>query len=80
MPIYLDPIQPDDTTDDPETVEAALEENAKGPKSVFVDGERVEAHPLKDQIEADKYIKAKEVAALGGWPLKRFKISSPSAV
>lgn len=80
MPIYLDPIEPDDDSDEPETIKDAIEESAKGPKSVFVDGERVEAHSLQDQIEADKYVNAKAAAEAGGWPLKRFKISPPSAV
>lgn len=78
MPIYVDPIDPDEDDDSPETIEDAIEENAKGPKSVFVDGERVEAHPLKDQIEADKYINGKAAAQVG-LGLRYVKLSPPGA-
>lgn len=78
MPIYLEPIEPDEDDDSPETIVAAITENAKGPKSVFVDGERVEQHPLKDQIEADKYINA-TAASVVGLGIRYVKIAPPGA-
>lgn len=80
MPIYVNPIEPDEDDDDePSTIAEAIEENAKGPKSVFVDGERVEQHSITDQIKADQYVNAQEAASNNRFPLKRFKISSPSS-
>jgi hypothetical protein len=45
----------DDVTD-------AIEAAAKNPQRVRTDAGEVEAHPLPDQIEADKYLKAKAAA------------------
>jgi hypothetical protein len=45
----------DDLTD-------AIEAAAKNPQRVRTDAGEVEAHPLPDQIEADKYLKAKAAA------------------
>lgn len=79
MPIYVNPIEPDDDDDDmPETIEDAIEESAKNPKSVFVDGERVEAHSLKDQIEADKYLNSKAAAQVG-LGIRYVKLKPPGA-
>lgn len=80
MPIYVNPIEPDEDDDAPTTIAEAILEAALNPKSVFVDGERVEARSIDELIKAEQHANAKEVAALGGWPLKRFKISPPSAV
>ena len=38
---------------------AAIQENLTGPKRVQGDEGEVEAQPLKDQIEADKYLGGK---------------------
>jgi hypothetical protein len=46
----------DDLTD-------AIEAAAKNPQRVRTDAGEVEAHPLPDQIEADKYLKAKAAAS-----------------
>jgi len=37
----------------------AIDKNARGPKRVRGDEGEVEQHPLRDQIEADRYRKAK---------------------
>jgi len=36
----------------------AIEQSAAGDKSVTVDGTTVNAHSLREQIEADKYLRA----------------------
>jgi len=41
----------------------AIEAAAKNPQRVRTDAGEVEAHPLPDQIEADKYLKAQEAAS-----------------
>jgi hypothetical protein len=41
----------------------AIEAAAKNPQRVRTDAGEVEAHPLPDQIEADKYLAAKAAAS-----------------
>ena len=40
-----------------------IDTTAQGPKRVRTDAGEVEAHPLPDQIEADKYLAAKAAAS-----------------
>ena len=40
-------------------IEDSIRQNAAGPKSAEVDGQKVEQHSLPDQIEADKYLASK---------------------
>lgn len=42
-----------------------LLENANSPKSAEVDGQRVEQHPLKEQIELDRYMSGKQALRKG---------------
>jgi hypothetical protein len=44
-------------------VSDAIEAAAKSPQRVRTDAGEVEAHPLPDQIEAAKYLAAKEAAS-----------------
>lgn len=55
-----------------------LESNAQGPRRVRTDAGEVEAHPLPDQIEADKYLAAK-AAVEGGNTTRglRFNVLKP---
>lgn len=41
-------------------IEDAIRENASGPKSAEVDGQKVEQHSLPDQIAADEYLASKK--------------------
>jgi hypothetical protein len=62
-------------------IKDAIAANATGPAEVEVDGQRVRAHRLKDQIDADKYVKATEAQQsnpLGGVKLAR--LVPPGAV
>lgn len=47
-------------SEDDETID--IEQAAIDPRQVAVDGVQVSAHPLKDLIEADKYLAAKKSA------------------
>ena len=58
----------------------AIEENATGPKRASDDAGSVEQHPLKDQIEADKYLAAKKAAQSKGLGIKLAKISPGGTV
>lgn len=42
-----------------------LRENMNSPKSAEIDGQKVEQHPLKEQIEADRYMSAKNALRKG---------------
>ena len=42
-----------------------LRENMNSPKSAEVDGQKVEQHSLKDQIEADRYLESKKALRRG---------------
>lgn len=46
-------------------IQTALETNASGPASVTNDGVSVTQRSVKDQIEADRYLKAAESARNG---------------
>jgi hypothetical protein len=57
-----------------------IEENASGPASAEVDGQRVTQHRLKDQIEADRYVKSSDALAKGHRGLRISKMVPPGAV
>lgn len=58
-----------------------LEENAQAPKSTTVDGNTVVEHPLKDQVEADRYLKGETGARQRNFGLRygRFRSQGPSS-
>ena len=49
-----------------DTIEDAIERNAKGPKKVTGDSGSTEQHPLPDQIAADKYVRSKQATSSSG--------------
>jgi hypothetical protein len=57
-----------------------LKKNAAGPASAEVDGQRVTQHKLKDQIEADRYMKSSEAVAKGHRGLRISKLVPPGSV
>lgn len=42
----------------PESLKPTIRENAAAPAEASVDGQTVRQHPLRDQIEADRYLSA----------------------
>jgi hypothetical protein len=46
----------------PDDLTNAIKENATAPAEVSVDGQSVKQHPLRDQIEADRYVSSKAAA------------------
>ena len=60
-------------------LEKAILQNASGPKSAEVDGQKVEQHSLSDQIAADEYL-AKKKALRNGSGLKITKLNHSGAV
>lgn len=61
----------------PDEVSDAIESAAKSPKRVRTDAGEVEAHSLREQIEADKYLAAKAAASSRSRGL-RFNQITPS--
>ncbi len=57
-----------------------IRDNAAQPAKASVDGQSVEQHPLKDQIEADRYLASKEAARKPGLGIKFAKIVPPGSV
>ncbi len=53
-----------------ENLEESIRQNAAGPKSAEVDGQKVEQHSLTDQIKADEYLAKKKVMRGSGTGLK----------
>ena len=61
----------------PTDVRTAIEDSAKGPKRTVVDGTVVEEHPLKEQIEADRYLDGKSAVDASATRGLRFSRMSP---
>ena len=64
----------------PGELEQAIKENAAGPAKAAVDGQSVEQHSLRDQIEADRYLAGKEATRKKGLGVKLVKLEPPGAV
>lgn len=64
----------------PDELEQAIKDNAAGPAKASVDGQSVEQHGLRDQIEADRYLASKEATRRTGLGVKLVKLEPPGAV
>lgn len=53
-----------------DSLDQAIRDNAAGPKRAQGDAASVEQHGLKDQIEADRYLSAKDAAKKKGLGIK----------
>ena len=60
-------------------LEKAIRRNARGPAKATGDSGSVEQHPLKDQIEADRYLASKKAARSRKAGLRFTKIVPPGA-
>lgn len=63
----------------PDELEQAIKDNAAGPAKASVDGQSVEQHALRDQIEADRYLAGKEATRKKGLGVKLVKLEPPGA-
>lgn len=64
---------------DDKSVEEAIRENASGPKSAEVDGQKVEQHSLPDQIAVDEYLASKKAMKSRNSGLKISKLCHSGA-
>lgn len=60
-----------------DTIKDAIETNATGPAEIQGDEGRVRQHSLRDQIEADKYVSAQNVAKKGQLGIRTAKLIPP---
>ena len=56
-----------------------IEENAQGPAEVAGDSGSMKQHPLKDQIEADRYLKSRQASRTSGLGVRVSKLVPPGA-
>lgn len=60
-------------------LEKTIRENAAGPKKAKGDAAEMEQHPLKDQLEADKYLASKAALKSKKLGLKFAKLVPPGS-
>ena len=60
-------------------LEQAIADNAAGPAKASVDGQSVEQHAIRDQIEADRYLESKRATRRRGLGIRLFKIVAGGA-
>ena len=56
-----------------------IEENAQGPAEVSGDSGAMKQHPLKDQIETDRYLKSRQASQGSGLGVRVSKLVPPGA-
>lgn len=63
----------------PNPIDQAIAENAAGPAKASVDGQSVEQHAIRDQIEADRYLESKKASRKRGMGIRFLRLSPPGA-
>lgn len=61
------------------TIQDAIEETAKGPAQVSIDGNTMTAQKIADQIAADRYLAAQQAASRNHFGLRFVKLQPPGA-
>lgn len=62
-----------------EDLTEAIRQNADAPAEAASDGQRVKQHPLREQIEADRYLESKRAARSKGAGIKLVKLVPPGS-
>lgn len=65
--------------DETGSLDDAIRQNAQGPSEARGDSGGVKQHPLKEQIEADRYLASKEAAKSKSRGLRFTKLATPGA-
>jgi len=73
-------IDDDDEASSKKDLKDVIRENAIGPKKVQSDAGSVEQHPLKDLIEAARFLASKEAVQKRGLGIKLIKLSPDGTV
>ncbi len=61
-------------------IDQSIKDNALGPKSAEGDGQKIEQHPIEDQIEADRYLNSKKAMKKRNLGLRIGKFISPGSI
>jgi hypothetical protein len=61
-------------------LDQTIRDNAEAPAQATVDGQSARQHPLRDQIEADRYLESKKATRKRGLPIKILRLRPPGAV
>ena len=59
-------------------LDTSIRENASGPRKASGDSGSIEQHPLREQIEADRYLNSKQ-AIKNGLGIRKSKLVPPGA-
>ena len=59
-------------------LDTSIRENASGPRKASGDSGSIEQHPLREQIEADRYLNSKQ-AVKNGLGVRKSKLVPPGA-
>lgn len=62
-----------------DTLEQSIRENAQGPAEAHGDSGGVKQHPLKDQIEADRFLASKQAVKSKSRGVRFTKLAPPGA-
>lgn len=63
----------------PSDLEQTIRDNAAGPAKASGDSGSVEQHPLREQIEADRYLASKQAAGAPARALRLTRLVPPGA-
>jgi len=63
----------------PNDLEQTIRDNAAGPAKASGDSGSVEQHPLRDQIDADRYLASKQASASPAKALRLTRLIPPGA-
>jgi len=63
-----------------EDLRDTIKSNAQGPAEARGDSGSMRQHPIRDQIEADRYLASKDAMAAKGLGVRLFRIVPPGAV
>jgi hypothetical protein len=62
-----------------ESISDTIRDNAVKPASVSIDGQTVTQHSLRDQIDADVYLRNKSQSVRRTLPIRMAKVNPPGA-
>jgi hypothetical protein len=60
-------------------LDEAIRDNAQGPAKAQGDAGSVQQHPLRDQVEADRYLESKKATRRKGLGVKFVRLEAPGA-
>jgi hypothetical protein len=62
-----------------DALDDTIQDAAENPAEATIDGNTVRRQPLRDLIEADRYLTGKRAGARSGFPLRLMRLQPPGA-